>query len=59
MSGTDWLKATIDEIQTDVREIKEDVRMLREHKAETHGKAMMIAAFVTLVINALAIWLKH
>jgi hypothetical protein len=56
--GKDWLSETILEIQRDVREIKSDIRMLREHKAENHGKVMIVAALITLVINAIAIFLR-
>lgn len=55
MLEKDWLAETIREIQRDVREIKNDIRMLREHKAENHGKAIIVASLITLLINAIAI----
>jgi hypothetical protein len=58
MSDKDWLSETILEMQRDVREIKADIRILREHKAEMHGKVMVIAALITLAINAVAIYFR-
>lgn len=58
-SETDWLAEAIRVIRTDVHEIKQDVRMLREHKAETHGKVLVLTAIVTLILNlAIHLWSK-
>ncbi len=58
MPEKSWLAETIGEMQRDLREIKADIRILREHKAETHGKVMIVAALITLMVNAIAMWFK-
>ena len=58
MAETDWLKVTLDRIQSDIDEIKDDVKMLHEFKFKIAGGVIALSTILTLILHVISLALK-
>ncbi len=54
---TDWLKVTIERMEADLKEVKSNVQVLLLHKAETHGKVIVVSSIMSVLMTLLVGWL--
>ena len=58
MSETDWLRVTLERMQSDIDEIKQDVKVWHEFKFKLAGGVFVLSSLITVLLNLVGLYLR-